>query len=107
MIPKDVVICDWHYDRPDKTAVYFSMKGLRVLTCPWRNPGFAVQQIQDILNFRANSTPEMKDRFQGIMETTWSRTAMFMKGYYNKQPADENSAWNTYKIICEEIGKLK
>ncbi len=28
MIPKDVMICDWHYERPDKTAIYFAMKGL-------------------------------------------------------------------------------
>ena len=72
MIPKDVVICDWHYDRADKTAVYFAMKGFPVLTCPWRTPQFAVQQIQDMLNFRANSTTEMKLRFQGILETTWT-----------------------------------
>jgi hypothetical protein len=26
MIPKDVVICDWHYERADKTAIYFAMK---------------------------------------------------------------------------------
>lgn len=107
MIPKDVIICDWHYERPDKTAVYFSMKGLQVLTCPWRNPQHAVQQIQDVLNFRANSTPEMKDRFQGILETNWTHPGRFMKGYYNPQPGDERSAWNTFKVICDEIGKLK
>ena len=27
LIPKDVVICDWHYERADQTAVYFAMKG--------------------------------------------------------------------------------
>lgn len=107
MIPKDVMICDWHYERPDKTAVYFSMKGLQVLTCPWRNPQLAVQQIQDVLNFRANSTPEMKGRFQGILETTWTHPGRFMQGYYNPQPGDEQSSWNTYKVICDEIGKLK
>jgi len=107
MIPKDVVICDWHYERPDKTAVYFSMKGLQVLTCPWRDPQLAVQQIQDVLNFRANSTPEMKDRFQGILETTWTHTGRFMQGYYNPQPGDEHSSWNTYRAICDEIGRLK
>ena len=39
MIPKDVIICDWHYERPDQTPVYFAMKGLSVVTCPWRNAG--------------------------------------------------------------------
>ena len=28
MIPKDVMICDWHYERADQTPVYFAMKGL-------------------------------------------------------------------------------
>ena len=83
------------------------MKGFRVLTCPWRTPRFAVQQIQDILNFRANSTPEMKARFLGILETTWSGTSSFMKAYYDEQPADERSSVNTYKVICNEIGKLE
>jgi len=35
LIPKDVVICDWHYERADQTAVYFAMKGLDVVTCSW------------------------------------------------------------------------
>jgi len=42
MIPKDVVICDWHYERPDKTAVLFALKGFRVITCPWRRPAVGV-----------------------------------------------------------------
>ena len=105
-IRKDVVITDWHYDRPDKTAVYFAMKGLRVLTCPWKNPGYAVQQIKDMQNFRANSTPEMKDRFLGIMETTWSNPAQFIRGYYGEIPVNEISPANTYKTICDEFAKL-
>lgn len=106
MIPKDVVITDWHYDRADKTAVYFAMKGLRVLTCPWKNPEYAVQQIKDMQNFRANSTPEMKDRFLGIMETTWSNPAQFIRGYYGEIPVKEISPANTYKTICDEFAKL-
>src|SRR5882757_8631990 len=56
MIPKDVIICDWHYDRPDKTAVLFAMKGLRVVTCPWRNPAYGVVQVKDMIHFRQEST---------------------------------------------------
>jgi hypothetical protein len=106
MIPKDVVICDWHYDRPDKTPIYFAMKGFRVLSCPWRTPDFAVQQIKDVLNFRANSTPEMKERFLGVLETTWTFPSLFMGAYYSPHPANETSSWNTYKVICDEIGRL-
>ena len=49
MIPKDVVICDWHYERADKTAVYFAMKGLQVVTCPFEAPALAVIQAEDML----------------------------------------------------------
>ena len=52
MIPKDVVICDWHYERPDQTPVYFAMKGFRVVTCPWRTPSTAVIQAEDMARFR-------------------------------------------------------
>ena len=27
LIPKDVFICDWHYERADPTAAYFALKG--------------------------------------------------------------------------------
>src|SRR5262245_1794580 len=41
LIPKDVVICDWHYNRAVPTAAYFALKGLDVVSCPWKNPEVA------------------------------------------------------------------
>jgi hypothetical protein len=74
LIPKDVVICDWHYERPDLSPVYFAMKGLSVIVCPFRNPQSAVVQAEDILRFRQNSTKAMGERFLGVMQTVWSDT---------------------------------
>src|SRR5688572_5879103 len=104
MIPKDVVICDWHYERPDKTAVYFAMKGLKVITCPWRNPAVAVAQVADMKRFRAESTPEMKENFQGMVQTVWSDAESFLKGFYAAPPvanteASINSPWNCFRTI--------
>jgi hypothetical protein len=110
MIPKDVVICDWHYDRPDKTAIYFAMKGFRVITCPWRQPSTAVAQINDMLSFRQESTPEMSARFLGIMETTWSRTSSYLKNYYTDQQTssfNENTPWNCFRVMYNTIDKLQ
>ena len=110
MIPKDVVICDWHYERADKTAVYFSMKGFRVITCPWRQPATALSQLNDMISFRKESSDEMKDRFLGIMQTTWSQTDLFLKNYYTGQPAGEegeNSSWNCFRILYDGIRQLK
>lgn len=107
MIPKDVVICDWHYERPDQTPVYFAMKGLSVVTCPWRNSTSAVLQAQDIIKFRDHSTPEMKDRFLGMVQTVWSGTRQFLDSYYGKK-SDTGTASDVscFKTLFEEIGKM-
>ncbi len=78
LIPKDVVICDWHYERPDQTAVYFALKGFRVVTCPWKNQEAAVRQVQDIVKFRQHSTPVVRDRLLGIVQTVWSGAGSFL-----------------------------
>lgn len=109
MIPKDVVICDWHYERPDQTAVYFAMKGFRVISCPWRISKNGLAQVDDMVRYRNESTPEMKDRFFGIVETTWTNTQGFLNGYYGiaqKNPARENTAWNCFKEVFQHIDSL-
>jgi hypothetical protein len=110
MIPKDVVICDWHYDRADRTAIYFAMKGFRVITCPWNQPSTAVIQINDMISFRKESTPEMNERFLGIMATTWSRTSSYLKNYYTDQQTPEsnqNTPWNCFRVMYDTIDKLQ
>jgi len=83
MIPKDVFICDWHYERPDKTAVLFALKGFNVTTCPWRKPDVARIQVQDMIAFRSGSIPEVKENFQGIILTSWSSAEGFIRSYYD------------------------
>ncbi len=108
LIPKDVMICDWHYERPDQTAVYFAMKGFQVVTCTWKTPKNAVLQVEDMVKFRKHSTAAMKDRFQGMMHTIWSDTGSFMDGYYGRktEAAGENTPWNCFKVMYDRIGKL-
>jgi N-acetyl-beta-hexosaminidase len=110
MIPKDVVICDWHYERADKTPVYFAMKGLHVITCPWRMPSLAVEQTEDMVNFRKESSAEMQDRFYGMMQTVWSDAASFMDGFYNKKPDAKgggNTPWNTFTTLFDKINSYQ
>jgi N-acetyl-beta-hexosaminidase len=107
LIPKDVIICDWHYERPDQTPVYFAMKGFNVVTCPWRMPENAVLQVQDMVKFRKNSTPEMRDRFQGMVQTVWSGAGQFLDSYYSKKPESEvNTPVNCFKALYSEIKRL-
>lgn len=102
LIPKDVMICDWHYERADKTAVYFSLKGFDVVTCPWRNPAVGAEQVKDMIQFRTHATPEMRERFQGVVQTVWSDPKSFLDGFYGRQTdltAGNNTAWNCFKTI--------
>jgi len=100
LIPKDVIICDWHYDRPDQTAVYFAMKGLSVISCPWRNPDNALLQIEDMQRFRSHSTPEMKDRFLGVIQTIWSGEEQFLDAFYGrKAEKGDNTQVNCFKAM--------
>jgi hypothetical protein len=107
MIPKDVIICDWHYDKPVPTPVYFAMKGFRVVTCPWRMPANAVLQAQDMINFRDHSTPEMKDRFLGMVQTVWSGPDQFLDTFYGKKSSNNiNTDVNCFKALYDEISRL-
>lgn len=111
LIPKDVMICDWHYERPDQTPVYFAMKGLQVVTCPWRMPEIAVQQAEDMVRFRQASTPEMKDRYAGILQTVWSSAEQFLKEY--NSPADsaesniEGSSAACFRAVFDRMATLE
>jgi hypothetical protein len=109
MIPKDVVICDWHYERPDQTPVYFAMKGFNVITCPWKVPRNAVLQVEDMIKFRQNSTPQMKQHFYGMMQTIWSKTETFFDGFYGRsidEKAGENTSWNCFREMYNKIDSL-
>jgi N-acetyl-beta-hexosaminidase len=116
MIPKDVVICDWHYERPDQTPVYFAMKGFRVVTCPWRTPSTAILQSEDMARFRKYATPEMKPRYYGMIQTTWSSPERFMNGFYgiktnevrpnaNQQDSAMNP-WDTFRAMYKRMNEL-
>lgn len=105
LIPKDVVICDWHYERADKTAVYFAMKGFDVVTCPWRRPAVGLVQIADMINFRQTATTEMKERYKGIMQTVWSDAGAFMEGFYAKKKDDmggDDTPWNSFTTLFDK-----
>jgi len=102
LIPKDVLICDWHYERPDKTAVYFAMKGFDVVTCPWRRPAVSASQQADMANLRTTATAIMKERYKGIVQTVWSDAGSFMDGFYANKKDDkgtDNTPWHSFNTL--------
>ncbi len=99
-IRKDVVICDWHYERADKTAPYFAAHGFRVITATWNRPLVAIEQDKDMQKFYADSPPEMKTKFLGMMQTVWSAVSPFLRDYYGKES-------DTARTIRSQAGAFK
>lgn len=112
LIPKVVVICDWHYNRADQTPVYFAMKGLDVVSCSWKNPDAAAGQVRDMVRFREVSTPQMRQHFQGVVQTVWSGAGGFLDEFYGRRaPRDQrnpdHTEVNCFRKMFAEIGKAK
>jgi hypothetical protein len=110
MIPKDVVICDWHYERPDHTSVYFAMKGFRVISCTGRKPHTVVIQAEDMARFRKNTTMEMNPRYYGMMQTVWSGTDQFIDAFYGNQSANAAGRANpadAFKALFRRMDELE
>jgi hypothetical protein len=106
LIPKDVMICDWHYERAEPTAAYFALKGLAVVTCPWKSPPTAVLQTQDMIRLRSDSAPEMKNRFQGMVQTVWSDAGAFLRRDYGAQTkSDAKNPWTCFTAMFDEIAR--
>ncbi len=100
LINKDVVICDWHYERADATAVLFASKGFRVATCPWRKPDVAVRQEKMMRTFIEEATPTMKDRYLGMIQTVWTSAARFMEEYRTSEKIEEkNTSGNCFRAL--------
>ncbi len=66
LIPKDVIICDWHYElRPDYPSVpFFQEQGFRVWPAGWKN----VEASGALLDYAARY---MSRRMLGYLCTTW------------------------------------
>ena len=108
LIPKDVVINDWHYESAVPTAAYFASKGFRVVTCPWRFPDVARQQLDMTLLMREGSTDEMRGRFAGLMHTVWSDAKTFIDQYYGRVPTENPRGGDvaaTFKSLFDAIGE--
>ena len=112
LISNDVFICDWHYNRADLSPVLFASKGLSVASCPWKTPESARRQLQDMLRFREQTTPVMKPRFQGVIQTVWSDANSFLRdirGYQQHEDykQGEKTAAQCFLRLFDEVQALE
>jgi hypothetical protein len=102
LIPRDVVVCDWHYEKAHPTAAYFAAKGFRVLTCPWQNNAVALEQEKLTRILSNHSSKEMKPRYLGMMQTVWGSAGAFMESYLGKaDPARADKSADCFKKLTE------
>ncbi len=68
MIPRDVIICDWHYEKRDSypSVQMFVDKGFRVLPASWKDVEASRALVEQTLGLRAPGV-------LGHLFTTWSR----------------------------------
>jgi hypothetical protein len=76
-VPKDIVICDWHYEKAWPTPEFFAKKGFRVVACPWRQSDVALAQLAMIRQTKG----------LGMLQTTWVSFPDFAQAYFRGEPA--------------------
>jgi hypothetical protein len=109
LIPRDIVICDWHYDKAEPTAAYFALKGFKVVTCSWNKSEIALKQLDLILSLRQNSSREIADNVIGMAETVWSPAEIFLDYYNGKQTGNAGfeRPVNCFNVLFDKIGKIE
>jgi hypothetical protein len=105
MVPKDIVISDWHYESALPTATYFAIQGFPVVSSAWRLPGVALGQLELIRQARKEAPPEIASRTLGVLHTTWMGMGPFVKGYFGDKAAGPSvsEAVLSFKELFREI----
>jgi len=103
MIPKDIQICDWHYEKVEPTAAYFALKGFDVVTCSWRQGWTAQKQLQLMQSLRENSSEETGQRIKGMVHTCWSSVSSFLDRFYSPLDTTKLDDAMCFRMLFENI----
>jgi Glycosyl hydrolase family 20, catalytic domain len=105
LIPRDIMICDWHYERALPTTQHFAVAGFPVLAAPWRRPEVALQQLAAIRSVRTHATDAIAGRMQGVLQTTWGGFGSFAKAYFGETPANGRTleAVSCFRALFREL----
>jgi hypothetical protein len=112
LVPRDIVICDWHYDSSPATAAYFAVQGFRVLYAPWRKTEVAMGELDLVRSVRAHADETIAPRMLGILQTTWVGASDFIRAYYGETAApapgvEAREAVYTFKALFNTIRAMQ
>jgi len=104
-VPKDITICDWHYEHAEPTPAYFAINGFPVLASPWRKSDLALEQLTMVEALRKESNPKMGANAKGVLHTTWCGAGPFMRAYYGdtKVQKDAKESAQCFKDLFKKI----
>jgi glycosyl hydrolase family 20 len=104
-VPRDIVICDWHYEKAHPSAVLFALAGFGVVSSPWRKPEVALAQLDLAQSARAHASAAVGQRMLGMLQTTWSGMGPFVRAYYGEAAADARvmEAVNCFRQLFGEM----
>lgn len=83
-VPKDIGICDWHYDSTFPTPQFFISKGFGVIASPWRRKEVSLAE----LGIMREAAKQGKGAL-GVLQTTWCGHEQFIRAYNGELPAGE------------------
>jgi len=105
MVPKDIVICDWHYETAVPTAAYFAIQGFRVVSAPYQMADIGINELGLIRKVRAEATDALKLRTLGVLQTSWGGLGDFVQAYYEEGSPSPGGikAVECFKALFREI----
>ncbi|MBM4094014.1 MAG: hypothetical protein FJ276_32095, partial [Planctomycetes bacterium] len=99
-IPRDIIICDWHYEpRRDYPSVqHFQERGFRVVPATWRKPEAATALIRA-------SREGATDRMLGVLFTGWSAggNGQYLAAALTDRPESWDGAGDRQRQAAGEI----
>ena len=97
-VPKDIVMCDWHYEIMDEfpSVKYFQEKGFRVWPGGW-NKEKSITRFIEVA--RRDATPKML----GYLATTWSDAGKIIAGLAG-EPYEDNEGRITAIVEGVKLG---
>ncbi|MCD6340147.1 MAG: family 20 glycosylhydrolase [Verrucomicrobia bacterium] len=106
--PRDLVICDWHYNRAPDTPRFFAERGFHVVASPWRKPSVALAQLKIMRELAEN--PAFRDRTLGMLQTTWCGMVPFFRAWQaweSGKPAGKGAAAESARCFRELFQALR
>jgi hypothetical protein len=100
LVPRDIVICDWHYDAAPDTARLFAAKGFDVVGCPWRKIAPATGQLAHIRDIRAGKDRRTARHALGMVQTTWCGFDGFMNRWNEEKAGARSDKSSASEVVA-------